>query len=292
MGIVLGLASAALFGLGGTCSKRGMVGRPTDDGMLPMLAVNMGIVGLILPFAPAAAFDGVGFAAFVVGGFLGTFLGRSTNLRAIRRLGPIRANTFLTTTPIVTAIIGWLLLGEALSPLAGAGSAAAIAGLWWMSQPPKKPSATPTSRLRAGAYAAALASPLFFGTAFVLRKFGIEHYASPVVGALVGVAVALVVLLGHEALSRRLRGRLDAYRRSMPWWFVWAGVATGVAVVLQFATYELLPAWTVSLFQATQVLWTLGWSALILRRDETFDRRTLAGIALVVTGIAVVITTV
>ena len=48
---------------------------------------------------------------------------------AVRKLGAIRTSVFIYLTPVITVIASALLLGEAITPLSGAGTLLALAGL-------------------------------------------------------------------------------------------------------------------------------------------------------------------
>jgi drug/metabolite transporter (DMT)-like permease len=137
-------------------------------------------------------------------------------------------------------------------------------------------------------YLFATAGACFFGMAFVMRKLGIILFPSATVGAFLGAVSALVVVAMLDSYRGRIGRRWQENVRSVPWWFVAGGVLTSVALLLQFGAYFLLPAWTVSLLQGTQVLWTLLWSFLWLRQEEHLSMRLLWGILLVVAGVAIV----
>jgi len=302
MGFLLGMAAAAAFGGAAVLTRIGMRHRSDDDGVLMTVSVNVLVLGTVVAFAPIPKFDSRGILAFIAAGILGTFLGRSSNLRAVRIIGPARANAFLTAAPIVSGLGGWLILGEEVGLGAAIGAVLTLIGLrivvhnpvaFEFAEPvqptePETSLAAVPAGTRVSGYLFASAGAVFFGMAFVMRKLGILWFPSAVVGAFLGAASALVVVTAIDGYRGRINRRWEENVRSVPWWFVAAGVATSVALLFQFGAYFQLPAWTVSLLQGTQLLWTMLWSYLWLRDEEHLTVRLLWGVLLVVAGVSVV----
>ncbi len=302
MGVVLGLAAGFFFAAATIFIRIGMRRRAADDGLLMTILVNVIALGGVALFVDWPAFDGAGFVALVVGGIVGTVFGRASNLRAIRRIGPTRANAFLTGNPVVSAVGGWLVLSEAISPVEGLGGVLVVTGLLWLVR--RRTAAVPIGQGQTGASAAmaaesaerrtaigyvyAVAAPLFFGLAFVMRKWGLQYFPGAVIGAFIGSAAAFAVVVMSDAIGGRLPERVEHNFRDVPWMFVWAGIATSAALLSQFAAFAVAPAWVVGLLQGTQTLWTLGLGYLFLRQEEHIDTGLVLSILLVVAGVAVI----
>lgn len=305
MGFLLGSAAAALFGGAAVLNRIGMRHRSNDDGVLMTVFVNVVVLGVVVLFTRLPDFDPRGILAFMAAGILGTFLGRSSNLRAVRIIGPARANAFLTTAPLVSGLGGWVVLGEEIGIGAAIGGVIVLVGLRLVMRNPAGAvfiEPTPTAaitdldtpvppgpgRSRVSGYLIATAGACFFGMAFVMRKLGTIWFPSAIVGAFVGAVSAFVIVTTIDGYRGRIGRRWQENVRSIPWWFVAGGIATSVALLLQFSAYFYLPAWTVSLLQGTQVLWTLLWSYLWLRREEHLTMRLVWGVLLVVIGVSIV----
>lgn len=299
MGFLLGAAAAAAFGGAAVLNRIGMRHRSNDDGVLMSILVNVAVLGVVVLLTSRPEFDPRGILAFVAAGILGTFLGRTSNLRAVRIIGPARANAFLTTAPLISGIGGWLVLGEEVGIGAAIGGLIVLMGLRLVMRnpgiaPPPPPSTGPaitlpaTAGSRISGYLLAVGGACFFGMAFVMRKLGTVWFPSAIVGAFVGAVSALVIVTIVDSYRGQIRRRWQENVRSIPWWFVAGGVATSAALLLQFSAYFYLPAWTVSLLQGTQVLWTLLWSYFFLRGEEHLTLRLLWGVLLVVAGVSIV----
>lgn len=302
MGLVFGLGSAALFGLGAICSRLGMRRRPHDDGLLMSLAINSLVIGAVLPLVRLAPWSWEGIVGFVVGGVLGTSLGRGASLKAVRRIGAARAQAFIVSAPLSAGVAGWVLLGERVSLGQGAGAALVLVGLAVMirsrvaaeslvvvpegsvpATDPREPRSETTAGLMYG-----VLSGVFFGLAFAVRKWATVHYPSAVAGAFLGAFASFVVVLVSMLIAGRGPAIVRDNLRSIPWWFVAAGVAMSGGLLLQFLAYLVLSAWLVSLLLGTLGMWTLLWSALFIREDERIGMDLVASIILVAVGVGVI----
>lgn len=310
MGIFIGALSGACFALGNVLARRGMRYRAGDNGLFMTVFVNVAVLGVVLAVASRITslppVNLAGLSAFLLAGVVGTGIGRGSGLAAVRLIGAARQSLFQTAVPLVTLLLSWLLLNERIGWLQGLGGIVVLAGL----------GVQVTQRMTAPALVAAAASPgspdvpspgagvadpyrrrgyslaalgtLAFGSAFVIRKFGIAAYPDALAGALWGSVASLAVIIARDAVSGRLRQVLTDNFRHASWWFVGAGFATGLALVCQILALNHLPAWTVSLLHGTQSLWVLLWSALLLGTEERVSARLIGALALVLTGVAMI----
>jgi drug/metabolite transporter (DMT)-like permease len=295
IGIVLGLATGALFAAGSVLARVGHRHRPKDDGLMMTILVNvifLGIVGLTVTPPPWSISGVIGLA---VGGILGSLMGRSANLRAVRLVGATRASAFMTGSPVVAAVAGWLVLGEDVELLDGVGGLIVIAGLLAL----VRARATPTSMLDGVATPAdprtkrlgfvfATAAPLFFGLGFVVKKWGLIRYDDAVLGALIGSIAAFTVVVAIDAFGGRIRRRVQENFRHIPWWFVVAGVAMSGALITQMAAFSYLEAWLVGVLQSTQGIFALMLGWLFIREEERIDAWVVASVLLVAGGVILI----
>jgi len=262
--------------------------------------MNLLVLGALTLVVDLPQWDTKGIVALSVGGVLGTFGGRSANLRAIRLIGPSRANAFLTGGPLVAAVVGWFVLDERVSVLSGVGGALVLGGLYRIVRSGATAASVPVegsadgnnrrNRAEAGSsgFLVALLAPVLFGLAFVVRKWGLEFYPTAVGGAFIGAAAGMAVQVFSDGFTGHLRRRLSENLRRVPWWFVGAGFFTSAALLAQFLAFDHLPAWVVSLLQGTQVLWTLLIAAVVLRREEKIDSSLIVSILIVFVGVAAI----
>jgi drug/metabolite transporter (DMT)-like permease len=288
MGFVFGIAAAFFFSSTSVLVHVGQRTRPDDDGVFMSVFVNVPILGAAAALATWPAWDTAAIVALVIGGVVGTVGGRTALLRGVRLIGPSRSNAFLTGAPVVAAIGGWLALNETLTALEVLGGAIVIIGLLWLIRARSSGIGPDRHAIPLSSYVIASGAPLFFGMAFVFRKWGLERFPSAVVGAFIGAVAAFVAIVLIEAARGRLAERIRSNFTDVSWWFVGAGVATSLALLSQFQAFTYLEAWVVGILQATQSIWTIALSLVFLRGHERIDGALVGSVAMVVSGVVVI----
>ena len=286
MGYLFGVASAFCFASGSIFFKIGQRSRPNDDGHLVANFLNATLFGIIAIFVTWPPWNRAGVIALVIGGILGTVFGRFSMLRGIRLIGPSRANTFQTATPVTAAIAGWIALGETISPLEAIGGALSIYGLVRIVR--ARSSGTVAEPVPVKFYLIASGAPIFFGLAFVTRKWGLEQFPGSVTGAFIGSAAGFFVLSMWEATQGRL---VPIVRRTIshpPWPFFVAGIVTGAALLTQFRALALIDAWIVGILGGMTAIFTPILSIIFLKNEEPITLQLIANIGIVFTGVAII----
>ena len=92
--------------------------------MLLPPALALGLVRDVAAAPPAAW----GLVAFF--GILATGFGFSWYYEGVKAIGPTKAGVFINLVPVVAVFLGWLLLGESLSPTLVLGGALVLGGVW------------------------------------------------------------------------------------------------------------------------------------------------------------------
>ena len=295
IGVVLGLATGALFAAGSVLARIGQRHRPQDDGLLMTILVNGFVLGLISLTVTAPPWSTAGVIGLAVGGVLGSVMGRFANLRAVRLVGATRSSAFMTGSPLVAAVAGWLVLGEGVEVLDAVGGLIVIGGLLAL----VRARATPTSvldgvaaqadpRTRRLGFIFAAAAPVFFGLGFVVKKWGLIRFDDGVVGALIGSLAALTVVVTLDLLAGRIGRRARENFGQIPWWFVGAGVAMSGALLTQFAAFSYLDAWLVGVIQGTQGIFALALGWIFIREEERIDGWIAASVILVAIGVTLI----
>ncbi len=287
MGYAFGLSAAVFFAASSILVRVGQRDEAADDGVFMTVVVNVLALGAVALTVDVPAWSTSGIVGLAVGGVIGTVGGRSAVLRAVRLIGPSRANAFMTTSPIAAAVAGWILLDESLGPLEGVGGVIAILGLFWLVRGRAPDIGTP-HHSPITHYLIAASAPTFFGLAFVARKWGLARFPSSVLGAFIGAVAALAVLMLIDAARGMSAERVRRNFRRIPWWFVAAGLSMSAALLSQFFAFEYLPAWVVGILQGTQGIWTIAISWLFIRGDERIDRTLVGSVVLVVAGVSLI----
>jgi drug/metabolite transporter (DMT)-like permease len=268
--VILALTSAALFGAMTVLIRIGMTGLPdaaaaTFAMTLPAFAVT--IVAALVRHDPHGAWP------FFLTGLLAPGLSQIFFTLGIRDIGASRASVTVGSAPLVAVFIALVFLREPLRLALVLGAAAIVAGGVLLAAERDRP-----GHLRARG----LVFAAFCATMFAIRDNlarALHADASPETA---GAAILLAGVLCSALWSRRLPTRVEL-RRLAP-----AGVLFGISYVCLFEAYWRGRVTVVSPLVATESLWGVALSALLVRHSESVGKRLAIGAALVVAGGAVI----
>ncbi len=242
IGPAFGLLTAVFFAGGSILVRIGQRDRPDDDGVFMTVLVNVVVLFVATLFVEPPEWNQQGIIALVVGGIIGTVLGRTFLLRTVRLLGPSRASGFVVGTPVVAAIGGWIVLGESITIIEGVGGAITLIGFWLLAKALSTGNIT-DEKPPVWYYLVAVGAPLFFGTAFVFRKYGLNLYPDSYRGAFIGAASAFPLIVLIDLLRGQLGERIRSNFSQINWWFVTGGVASGRRLASAKSTAFWVSAW-------------------------------------------------
>jgi drug/metabolite transporter (DMT)-like permease len=282
LAVALACLSALLFGAMTVALRLGL--RAAPDAQLATLAT---VVPALAVAAAAAAVEATRPGPlrtahawpFLLAGLLAPGGSQILFTLAVRAAGPSRTSVAVGTAPLAAVAIALVALGEPLRAPLVVGALLIVAGGIALIGERGRP-----EHVRAvGLVFAFLATILFASRDNLVRRLAeVSAPARPGVAAaatlLTGTAVATTWLLVSRS-SVRLR---DAVR------FVPAGVCFGLSYVCLFEAYYRGRVTVVAPLVATESLWGVLLSALLLRRTELVGRRLAVGAALVVGGGALI----
>lgn len=275
--VLLALCSAFLFGAM-TVALRPAMARGDD----PLLGSLLTVLTALAVVAAATAAGGgwrlEGLWPFLLAGVLGPGISQSLFTLAVRDAGPSRASATVGTAPLFAVAFGVALLGEPLRIWIVAGAALIVAGGVLLAGERRRP-----AHVRRSGLVLALAATVVFALRDTLvRWLSLDTAVAPSLAALATLVAGSVTILACLLASRRpfdLRP-LPAY--------VPAGVLFGLSYLSLFAAMYRGRLSVVSPLVATESLWGVTLSALLLRRHELVGLRLLAAAALVVAGGALI----
>jgi drug/metabolite transporter (DMT)-like permease len=253
---------------------------------LPFALVFLAVVCLIggqWPSAPTPA-----FLLYVTGGALTQILATALMLAAMRQRSFSLALTYTKTEPVQVAVFGVVVLGDLLTPLAALAIGLATLGVVLMSM---KPGGTDRGErwrpallgMAAGGFFA-LSAIGFRGAIMSLEEGSFVLRAST--GLAWGLAIQTIVLLAWLGAFQRaaLSGSLRIWRRSLL-----AGFMGALASQFWFIGFALTAAANVRTLALLEVV----LAQIVSRRlfSEQISRREIAGVLLVVAGVAVLLAT-
>ena len=278
---LFGLTTAICFGLNPVTLKMGFArgGRP-DTAMIIGLSLALPLYLVLLPLVGGLHWDQVtlpAFLGFLLGGLFGTGIGRRWLYIAIDRIGASPATAIKNSAPVISAILGVLLFGDEVGPLRWAAILAIVAGVVLLTW---QPGAGIRHWMDIGVLAA-FGSAVAYGIRPLFLKFGLEAVDLPLTSAVIGATAALsyVLLFGDR------RGLRRAYREPAFWLFVFSGLLQGIGFLS--LNYGLSGGLVSVVYPVTSSapLFTLGFTAVLLRGKEHLDWRIVAGAAAVVAGV-------
>jgi drug/metabolite transporter (DMT)-like permease len=268
--VVLALASAALFG-GMTVAVRFGLARAGD--------AATGALATVLPAAAVVTASAlvrhdVGRPwPFLLTGLLGPGLSQILFTLAVREIGASRTSVAVGAAPLVSVALALLFLDEPVRTPLLLGALAIVAGGILLAAERDRP-----GHLRARGLVYAGAAAVVFATRDNLVR-ALHAEASPETAA---AATLLAATCVAALWARRLppRGTMRA--------FVPAGLLFGLSYVCLFEAYWRARVSVVAPLVATESLFGVALSALLLRRAEGMGPRLALGALLVVAGGAVI----
>ena len=274
--VVLALASAALFG-SMTVALRFALARVPDaeDGALLTIVSAFAVT---LPFVAAREVDLGGTWPFLLAGVLGPGGSQLLFTLAVRDAGPSRTSVTVGTAPLFSVAIALALLDEPAKAGVLLGALLIVVGGILLVREPGRP-----EHVKWIGLGFALAATVIFAVRDnLVRHLSLDTEVAP------ALAAASTLLAGGLTVAAWLlvtRRRLPVRGFAT---FVPAGICFGLSYVCLFEAYYRGRVSVVSPLVATESLWGVGLSALLLRRHELVGSRLLAGAALVVAGGALI----
>lgn len=270
--VVLALASAALFGSMTVALRFAL--RRVEDAEAGALWTIAAALAVTLPFAAGRELDLAGTWPFLLAGVLGPGGSQLLFTLAVRDAGPSRTSVTVGTAPLFSVAIALALLGEPAKGGVIAGAVLIVVGGVLLVREPGRPEHVKWI----GLGFAVVATVVFAVRDNLVRHLSLDTDVEPALAAAAmllagGVTVALWLLATRRRLP--LRG-----------WYAFApsGIFFGLSYVCLFEAYYRGRVSVVSPLVATESLWGVGLSALLLRRHELVGPRLLGGAALVVAG--------
>ena len=220
------------------------------------------------------------------------------------RFGPAKASVFQVSSPLFTALIAWLWLGEHLSLMAAVGMVMAIAGLMLVSYKPPSPTphkeaglpTTPAStststreRLLQSVLLLGLGSSFAYAIGNVLRGAAVRSWNEPVVGALVGAVLGLALHLAFSADKKGLIGRLRKANRRGVGLYALMGVCTISGQMCLIGAMRFIPVSVATLMTLCTPLLVFPLSHLLFKNSGDVTRNTVLGGMLALAGIAIIV---
>ena len=239
----------------------------------------------------AVPMPNAGFLLGCAAGGLAQVAGTSLLIMAFGYRSFAVGTAYAKTDAVQAALVSWLLLGEALPPLALAGIGVGVAGILLLSLAGQ--GLDPRTLLRATTQPAALCG-LGAGTGFALAGVGIKA-AVIALAAPDPILAALLALVVTNTLQTAMQGAWMAWREpaglraAFTGWRsgAWVGALSACGSACWFTGFALAPVALIRTVGQVDVVFTLLFSRFYLR--ERVCRSDAAGLYLIVGGVMLVL---
>ncbi len=275
--VLLALASAFLFGAM-TVALRFALRRAPDAEVGALLTI-LPAVAVTVPFVAAGSVDLGGIWPFLLAGLLGPGLSQLLFTIAVRDAGPSRTSVAVGTAPLFSVVIALIFLDEPLQAALVLGALLIVVGGVLLVGERGRP----VHVKRIGLVLAFASAIVFAVRDNLVRWLSIDTDVSPALAALATLGAGGLCVTAYVLATRG--GRISF--RQLPA-FVPAGLLFGLSYICLFEGYYRGRVTVVSPLVATESLWGVGLSALLLRRHERVGLRLLGGAGLVVAGGALI----
>jgi drug/metabolite transporter (DMT)-like permease len=273
--VVLSLLSAFLFGAMTVALRVALREANAEVGAFVTVLVAFVVVAT-WAVLESASFEARGLAVFALTGLLAPGGSQLLFTLAVRDAGSSRTSVVVGAAPLFAVLIAFAVLREPFRLALVLGAVLVVAGGTLL----VSERARPAQFLAAGLVLAGASALLIATRDNVVRAISDDLHVDPSAGAAAALLVGGLAMLAYAAIRQPVE--LRAFRGWRP--FVPVGILFGVSYVLLYEAYFRGRVTVVSPLVATESLWGVGLSALLLRRHELVGPRLFAGAALVVTG--------
>jgi DME family drug/metabolite transporter len=282
-GKALALMTAICFGINPVVLKLGFARKGRSDvAVVVGLAITVPVYLLMAPLLGGISFAHMTLPAvigFVLGGLFGGGIGRRWMYLAIEKIGASPAAAIKNAAPVITTALAIPFLGERVTLLHWLAIVTIVAGITLITW---RKGLGARHMLSVGVLAA-LGSALSYGIRPLFLKYGLDAANLPLTGALIGAVAALVyaaVLTPNSELWFGLREKsLGLF------------AASGILQALGFLALTFgLSGEDVSIVYpvtSTAPLFTLLFTALMLRKTERLTWRIVVGAVAITAGVIV-----
>lgn len=201
-----------------------------------LVLVHLALYGSLFPMqAGTARLGWLGLS-----GLIGFALGDAVLFEAFLLIGPRLAMLLMTLSPIFSALLAWLFLGQSMSPAKIMAMALTLGGIAWVVWGDGDHEAHP--HLWRGVLLG-IGGALGQSVGLVFSMFGLAGGFPPVSANLIRVTAGLAALLLYFAATGRLRGSLGSLRDGRATAFIGLGALTGpvLGVVLSLVAIAKAP---------------------------------------------------
>ncbi|HEU5463173.1 MAG TPA: DMT family transporter [Candidatus Binatia bacterium] len=277
------LTNAFLFALHNLFTKKALRYSNPATAVISSLLINIVFLWAVsLLFVPLEALTSSAILIFVGVGFFQPGLTRLLSYKGIDALGVAITDPIRATTPLFSAIMAIIFLGEQITLPIVAATVMIIAGITLLSWRGGSIKLTGSAvYLWYPIAASALA-----GATQVVRKFGMAAVPHPFLAAAVTATSSLVVSIVTLWYVEKTTETWKMNRQCF-WWFLAAGITISLGMVCIYYALDLGKVSVVIPISSTGPFFSLLLAAIFLRDVERVTSRIVVSAAMIVGGVLV-----
>jgi DME family drug/metabolite transporter len=275
------LANAFLFALHNMFTKKALRYSNPATAVISSLLINIVFLwGVSILFVPLSSLTSASILIFVVVGLFQPGLTRLLSYKGIDALGVAITDPIRATTPLFSAMMAIIFLGENLTVPIIVATLTIMAGITLLSWR--------SGALKLTGSAVFLWYPIaasaLAGATQVVRKFGLAAGPHPFVAAAVTASSSLVVSLATLWYVEKTQETWKMNRHCF-WWFLAAGVTISLGMVCIYYALDLGKVSVVIPISSTGPFFSLIFAALFLRDVERVTLRIVLAAAMIIGGV-------
>lgn len=302
MGQVFALLFSASYGLSNIFTSKAIDERSIDKftGQYITLIVNSVINTMVLIVyyisVKNISVNYLGIFFFAIAGFFNSFLSRGIFYSAIPYIGVSRAGIFKITSPVFAILGGIVILGERIQTNMLIGAFVVLLGISMLtietihkssiSMDQKNNTLHSLSNIPNKGIVLGLLSGLVLGVGNVFRKIGINYLPSSIIGVFIGSIVALITIMIYQIIQGKGQ-ELILTTKTINKNYLLSGIFSSLALYFVFISLKYIPVSYTNSIGASESLFTMLWSIVILKKVEIITVRTIFSAITVIAGIAI-----
>ncbi len=278
------LANAFTFALHNMLAKKALRYSNPATGVISSLLINIVFLWtLAILFVPLAPLGSAAILIFVVVGLFQPGLTRLLTYKGIDALGVAITDPIRATTPLFSAMMAIVFLGEKITPAIVVATFMIIAGITLLSW------RTGAMKLAGSAVFLwyPIAASVLAGASQVVRKFGMAAVPHPILAAAVTATTSLVVSLLTLWYVEKSQETWKMNRKCFGW-FLAAGITISVSMICIYYAIDLGKVSVVIPISSTGPFFSLIFTALFLRDVEKVTLRIVFAAAMIVGGVLLI----
>ena len=299
LGQIFAVLFSASYGLSNVFTAKALSNATIDKftgqyiTLLVNSVINLIVLLIYFLFFTTETIEPVGILYFAIAGFFNSFLSRGIFYASIPYIGVSRAGILKITSPLFAITGGILILGEKLSKYGYIGAALVISGIFLLSIETMRAQrigilGKDKEKVSSIGVALGILSGFILGVGNIFRKLGINSIPSSIIGASIGSFAALVAIIIYKILVGKKEDLINSTKLINKDYLI-SGILSSLALYCVFISLKYIPVSQTNSIGASESLFTMLWSTILLKKRELINARIIIISLIVISGISILL---